>query len=349
MKKKFILMVMLTIAVIISPLKVNASTVDESKVDSDGLVFIGWDPNVEVKVEEGIYYVTLTGDVKQDLIINGDEEVVLDLNGHKFTNFTLSCEALKVLEGGKLTIIDSSGDNSGLVTHQENSTYSVITNLGTLIIKSGSFETTQSFYVIRNEGNMTIDGGTFNSTSTDTSLIGNIKYELEDVTPTMTINNGSFTAISNAIRNNVNSSVTINNGTFVSENAFALDNSATAIVTGGSLTSTNNSAIRNIVNNSNATETSLKVKNATLTSADGKDNYTIYDATLKKDVTDKYEITTDADGNQVVVEKEVEQPNTDDKVTNPNTLDNIYIYVIIGFVALIGITMTIFKLKRFNY
>ena len=346
MRKRIMYILGVFLTLVCVPMGVNASTVDIStgtdKIDID------WDPNVEVTKQDDVYYVKLTGDVAQDFIIKSGEDVVLDLNGHKFLNFTEACEALKVLEGGKLTIKDSVG--TGVVTQKEASTYSAITNLGTLVIESGNFETTQNFYVVRNEGNLTINGGNFKSTS-NTSLIGNIKYVNDEGvvvtkgTPVMTINNGIFTATSNAVKNGANCVVTIAGGTLTSTNAFALDNLADATVTGGTLTSVNNSAIRNQVNVAGAASNSLKVSGATLSSAEGKSNYSVYDEKLGKDVTDNYVVVTDEDGNQTVIEKVVEEkPNTDTttnngsanttntNVTNPKTGD-INLLVILSLIG----------------
>ena len=153
MKRFTCLLGVITLSMLLFVTGVNASTVDESKAPDK--VFIGWDPNVDVEVREDIFYVTLTGEINQDLIIENGEEVILDLNGFTFENFTKECEAIKVLKGGKLTIIDS-GD-TGTVTHIEGSTYSPITNLGTLIIEDGNYTISDSFYIVRNEGIATIN------------------------------------------------------------------------------------------------------------------------------------------------------------------------------------------------
>lgn len=327
---------------------VNAATVDESK--APGKVFIGWDPNVEVEVREDVFYVTLTGDIKQDLIIEDGEVVVLDLAGNKFENFTLATEAIKVEKGGELTIIDSVG--TGVVTHQEGSTYGPITNLGTLTIEGGNYEINDSFYVVRNEGTATIKGGTFTSTSTDTSLIGNIRYVDESVTPVLTIEDGTFTAVSNTVKNNPNSEITINGGTFTSENAFALDNNGVAVVNGGELTSTNNSAIRTTINSDS--ETSLKVANtAVLSSSTDKADYAIYDATKAADVTEDYDVTLDENGNVVFTEKEeVETPTepepSEPEIENPSTSDNVLTYMVIGGISIVGIAGASLYLKKRN-
>ncbi len=352
MKRFTCLLGVITLSMLLFVTGVNASTVDESKAPDK--VFIGWDPNVDVEVREDIFYVTLTGDINQDLIIENGEEVILDLNGFTFENFTKECEAIKVLKGGKLTIIDS-GD-TGTVTHIEGSTYSPITNLGTLIIEDGNYTISDSFYIVRNEGIATINGGTFTSTSTDTSMIGNIQYEDTSVTPVLTIEDGTFTAVSNVLKNNENSVMVVNGGTLTSENAYALDNAAVAEVNGGTLTSENNSPIRNIINPTDGNEASLKVSNATLNAAADKADYALYDATLQSDVTDKYEVSVDENGNITFVSTEIpdpvpENPDTttpEEPIENPSTNDNVVTYIVLGAVSIIGIVAAGILIKRFN-
>ena len=332
----------------------NVSAIHVDNIDYDGS-----NVTVEQDDETGVYTLTLTGIADEDLIIRDGEEVILDLNGWMFVNFTKECEAIKIEKGGKLTIVDNSASQGGRVTHVADSTYGPITNLGTLIIEGGTFAVEDSFYVIRNEGTAIINGGTFTSTSTDTSLIGNIRYVDETVTPVLTIEDGTFTAVSNTVKNNPNSEVTINGGTFTSENAFALDNNGVAVVNGGELTSTNNSAIRTTINSES--ETSLKVAEAAvLTSNEDKADYTIYDATLNEDVTDNYNATVDEEGNVVFEEitTEPEEPTTptdpveeptepsEPVIENPSTLDNISVFMILGAISVIGLTVATVALKK---
>lgn len=297
--------------------------------------------NVTSENREGTYYLTLTGDAVQDLIVSDGETVVLDLNGHTLVNYTDAVETIKVNEGGVLTIVDNSAEKTGAVSQVETSTYGPITNYGTLIIESGNFTTPLDFYVVRNEGaNLTINGGNFTTGSTTTSLIGNIKYnELSADLPTMTINGGTFEAGSDVIRNNENTAVTITGGTFTSQSAFALDNLGSATVTGGTFTSVENSAIRHQIDSTNPDFSSFNITNATLNSATDKGDYAIYDRAVNEDVTDDYNVTTDADGNLVLEEltpvtdvtEETEEVSNEE---NPNTSDGILLFLgltIVGF------------------
>lgn len=297
--------------------------------------------NVTSENREGTYYLTLTGDAVQDLIVSDGETVVLDLNGHTLVNYTDAVETIKVNEGGVLTIVDNSAEETGTVSQVETSTYGPITNYGTLIIESGNFTTPLDFYVVRNEGaNLTINGGNFTTGSTTTSLIGNIKYnELSADLPTMTINGGTFEAGSDVIRNNENTAVTITGGTFTSQSAFALDNLGSATVTGGTFTSVENSAIRHQIDSTNPDFSSFNITNATLNSAADKGDYAIYDKAVNEDVTDDYNITTDADGNLVLEELTPVTDVTDEteevsNEENPETSDGILLFLgltIVGF------------------
>lgn len=297
--------------------------------------------NVTSENREGTYYLTLTGDAVQDLIVSDGETVVLDLNGHTLVNYTDAVETIKVNEGGVLTIVDNSAEKTGAVSQVETSTYGPITNYGTLIIESGNFTTPLDFYVVRNEGaNLTINGGNFTTGSTTTSLIGNIKYnELSADLPTMTINGGTFEAGSDVIRNNENTAVTITGGTFTSQSAFALDNLGSATVTGGTFTSVENSAIRHQIDSTNPDFSSFNITNATLNSAADKGDYAIYDRAVNEDVTDDYNITTDADGNLVLEELTPVTDVTDEteevsNEENPETSDGILLFLgltIVGF------------------
>ncbi len=297
--------------------------------------------NVTSENRDGIYYLTLTGDADEDLIVSAGETVVLDLNGHTLVNYTDAVETIKVNEGGALTIVDNSAGKTGTVSQVETSTYGPITNYGTLIIESGNFTTPLDFYVVRNEGaNLTINGGNFTTGSTTTSLIGNIKYnELSADLPTMTINGGTFEAVQDVIRNNENTAVTITGGTFTSQSAFALDNLGSATVTGGTFTSVENSAIRHQIDSTNPDFSSFNITNATLNSAADKGDYAIYDKAVNEDVTDDYNITTDADGNLVLEEltpvtdvtEETEEVSNEE---NPETSDGILLFLgltVVGF------------------
>ena len=354
---------------------VNAATVDSEQADARGQFYVGTPgTNVEVtKEEDGTFNVKLTGNAVQDIIIYEGEDVTLDLNGYTLTNFTPECEAIKVLYGGKLTIMDSSEEGTGTVTQVATSKFSAITNQGTMIIESGNFITTLSQYVVRNENNLTINGGTFTNESSDTSLIGNIvnmdKSVPEDVKPTMLINEGSYTANSNTVINNENCVVEIAGGTFTSENAYALDNWSEATVSGGKLTSINNSAIR-YGDRGQSESVSLTITGGTIVSYETADDIKIVDENAVLDVRGNLSITggsftsdvseylpsdlelvDDGNGNLVVAEKEVQEEETvptETPVENPDTSDiNLVFIISLIVLATAGLTYTLRK-RKFN-
>ena len=193
---------------------------------------VNW--GVATQEADGTYKLKESTDaIKQDIIIGSGENVVLDLNGQDLINFTPACEAIKVEQGGTLKIIDSAG--GAVVTHRDDSTYSVLTNLGTLTIEGGTYTTSKSFYVIRNEGELVIDGATIKSTATDTSTVGNIG----DTNPTITVKSGNLESDYVLIINRDNCEVTIEGGTLTTkgENGYVVANKAgTLNIKGGTLT-----------------------------------------------------------------------------------------------------------------
>lgn len=375
MKKLKLLTMIAAIFLFCGMVNVNAATVDSEQADARGQVYVGTPgTNVEVtKEEDGTFNVKLTGNAVQDIIIYEGEDVTLDLNGYTLTNFTPECEAIKVLYGGKLTIMDSSEEGTGTVTQAATSKFSAITNQGTMIIESGNFITTLSQYVVRNENNLTINGGTFTNESSDTSLIGNIvnmdKSVPEDVKPTMLINGGSYTANSNTVINNENCVVEIAGGTFTSENAYALDNWSEATVSGGKLTSINNSAIR-YGDRGQSESVSLTITGGTIVSYETADDIKIVDENAVLDVRGNLSITggsftsdvseylpsdlelvDDGNGNLVVAEKEVQEEETvptETPVENPDTSDiNLVFIISLIVLATAGLTYTLRK-RKFN-
>ena len=375
MKKLKLLTMIAAIFLFCGMVNVNAATVDSEQADARGQFYVGTPgTNVEVtKEEDGTFNVKLTGNAVQDIIIYEGEDVTLDLNGYTLTNFTPECEAIKVLYGGKLTIMDSAEEGTGTVTQAATSKFSAITNQGTMIIESGNFITTLSQYVVRNENNLTINGGTFTNESSDTSLIGNIvnmdKSVPADVKPTMLINGGSYTANSNTVINNENCVVEIAGGTFTSENAYALDNWSEATVSGGKLTSINNSAIR-YGDRGQSESVSLTITGGTIVSYETADDIKIVDENAVLDVRGNLSITggsftsdvseylpsdlelvDDGNGNLVVAEKEVQEEETvptETPVENPDTSDiNLVFIISLIVLATAGLTYTLRK-RKFN-
>ena len=223
---KVLAVLALFVAVLFVTNGVQAATVTE---------LVNW--GVATQEADGTYKLKeTTGDIAQDIIIGNGENVVLDLNGQSLINYTAACEAIKVEQGGTLRIIDSKG--GAKVTHKEDSTYSVLTNLGTLTIEGGTYTTSKSFYVIRNEGELLIDGAIITSTATDTSTVGNIG----DTNPTITVKSGTLTSDYVLIINRDNCEVRIEGGTLTTkgENGYVVANKGgTLNIEGGTLTAEN--------------------------------------------------------------------------------------------------------------
>ncbi len=119
------------------------------------------------------------------------ENVVIDLAGHKLTNYTTGCEVIQVYNGSTLTIKDSSERKTGEITQKSGTTQVLIRNNGTLNIEGGKFSTigeNSQGGVIENSGNLTINGGDFKLEATNSKI--------------------------STINNNTNGTVTINGGTF---------------------------------------------------------------------------------------------------------------------------------------
>lgn len=107
-------------------------------------------------------------------------------------------------------------------------------------------ENSNDYYVILNHGVMTINGGTVKSTSTHSSLIDNGYYNfsssnerlghvdgVNELYPTLTINNGMFDGGLNTVKNDDNGKLVINNGTFRNTVQVSLMNWNETIVNGG--------------------------------------------------------------------------------------------------------------------
>ena len=183
MKKTLKVLLILSIFALLVMLT-NSVSAAYVEAKDEGDVFIGYDGSnvVVTKGADGVYNLELTGDAKQDLIIREGENVVLDLKGHTFENFTLACETIKIQAGGSLTLKDSVG--TGTLTVQDGSKYAVIENNGTLIIENGTV-VQKAWSAILNNGTATINNGKFEQEATST-------WSLIDNKGTLTINNGDF-------------------------------------------------------------------------------------------------------------------------------------------------------------
>lgn len=160
------IMAMLSFGVI----RVNAVTLDAAA-----------ERTTEFKVEGN--KITLLTDVDTGLEVKSGQDIILDLAGHKLTNYCLSngnCPSVAIhiqAADAKLTIMDS--DGRGVVaanTAKQTKTVSTIVNEGTLIIKGGTFEAegvNEGVSTIYNNKTLIIDDGTFKSGAKNAAAIHN--------------------------------------------------------------------------------------------------------------------------------------------------------------------------------
>ena len=301
-------------------------------VGPDGIGYDG--SNVTSKSENGVYYLTLTGDAVQDLEIASGEVVVLDLNGHNFTNFCTSCSAIYVKTGGKLTITDSG--NSGVISkkNETNANVSVVNNEGTLTIEGGKISGKgNGSAALLNSGNLTITGGTI--TTEEDNVFGLVNKG------TALINGGNFIQAHNfSVINNANE-MEITNGNFkAGEN--------------------NTSAYSLITNEGSNGKANLKVSGGTFNANNGvfynqgNDVVTVSGGSfsqqdVSKYLPDGYTMTQDENGNYTVAKSET-TPSEDNtkaeakdvagEITNPKTADSIILVTLTlllsGIVAVVA-------------
>lgn len=104
--------------------------------------------------------IVLKNDVTGDFTIAEDQNITLDLNGYTITNTSNHT----ITNNGKLTIKDSSTENTGKITNSTPGKGALVNNYGgTVDIESGTLTreeaTDNSWYVISNDGTMNIKGG----------------------------------------------------------------------------------------------------------------------------------------------------------------------------------------------
>lgn len=143
--------------------------------------------------------------------------ITLDLNGFTLSKGTEDQPLL--LNGGTLTIQDTSANKSGLLSTEKN-------------------------YTICNHGVMTINGGKFTTTDNNSSLIDNGYYDFNSQytnattktgieKPELTIVDGTFENGRNAVKNDDNGKLTIKGGTFSNSIQVPIMNWNEAEINGG--------------------------------------------------------------------------------------------------------------------
>ena len=321
MKKLRVILGLFVCAFMVVPFS-GAKAIDVAGIGYDG-------SNVTVEQKDNIYYLTLTGDAKQDLVIAAGEEVVLDLNGHNFINFASANSAIYVLNGGKLTITDS--HDGGTIKKSDVSSAPTVNNEGTLIVSGGTISANgEKSAALYNSGTLTVNGGTI--TTEEDNVFGLVNEG------TTVIEGGNFVQAHNfSVINNANK-MEIKDGTFAisdgNTGAYSLitnqgsTNDASLEVTGGSFTA-NGSVFYN----------------------EGEDTVTVsggsYSDDVSKYLADGFEMKEE-NGEFVLVKEEIITPETPseevkDEVENPKTSDGIMIAF--GLLAVSIVTVVIAKKK----
>lgn len=221
----------------------SATAPEESKIDSFDKL------KAAIEAAEAGETIKLDADITGDVVVPEDANITIDLNGKKITN----SGGHTIMNKGTLTIEgEGTVDN---ITHGKAALY----NKGTVTLNGGTFDRTQengqsdsssgsnSYYTIKNVGNMTINEGVNVRTANGnnqlgrfSSLVSNGYFDADDFknnkgvdSPTLTINNGTFSGGLNTIKNDDRAELTINNGTFKNFYQATVQNHNIATINGG--------------------------------------------------------------------------------------------------------------------
>lgn len=177
--------------------------------------------------------IELIADTTENITVAADDNITLDLNGHKVTNTNTHT----ISNNGHLVIKDDSSASAATgtvdnITHGKAAIY----NDGTLTIQGGmytrSLETQDwvddgadnSWYTVVNVGTMTINDGFFTTADGQSENLGNRSSLIrngDDTSPgNLTISNGKFVSGANVIKNEPGSVIeAITGGTFTMDNS----------------------------------------------------------------------------------------------------------------------------------
>ena len=120
------------------------------RFSTDAICEVSTEEQLKEAVTLNVANIRLAADITltQEVVIQEGRTVTLDLNG-KTLNRGLSSatnygHVLKVLSGNKLTVLDSSGNNSGSIRGGYTGSGGAINNLGTFILNGGTIEASNS-------------------------------------------------------------------------------------------------------------------------------------------------------------------------------------------------------------
>ena len=189
--------------------------------------------------------IALQADITGDFVIDANKNVSLDLNGCKITNESEHT----ITNNGTLTIKDSSEGKTGIIDNVTHARAAVWNN-GIAVLEGGTYTRSlengqskedsgnNSYYNIVNHNHMTIESGvTVKQDGNFSSMIENGWYngnENKEKTPSiMIIEGGTFSGGLNTVKNDDYGELTINDGTFSNISQAAFLNWNTATINGG--------------------------------------------------------------------------------------------------------------------
>lgn len=188
--------------------------------------------------------IALQADITGDFVIGTNKNVSLDLNGHKITNESDHT----ITNNGTLTIKDSS-EKTGTIDNVSHARAAVWNN-GIAILEGGTYTRSlengkskedsgnNSYYNIVNHNHMTIESGvTVKQDGNFSSMIENGWYNgnqnTAETPSIMIIEGGTFSGGLNTVKNDDYGELTINDGTFSNISQAAFLNWNTATINGG--------------------------------------------------------------------------------------------------------------------
>lgn len=223
--------------------------------------------------------IVLKNNVTGDFTIEEEQNITLDLNGYTITNTSNHT----ITNNGKLTIKDSSTENTGTVDNVSHGKATVWNN-GTTTLEGGNFIRSQeagidanhnggnSYYTLLNHGTMIVKDGVYvENKGKYSSLFENGWQNGNDndsgKNSVLTIEGGTFSGGLNTIKNDDYGELTINDGEFANVSQAVFLNWNVAEVNGGTFAVENNaqSVILNGYLNGTMDQGQLTIHNGTFT------------------------------------------------------------------------------------
>ena len=299
--------------------------------------------------------------IKQDIVIQNGENVVLDLNGQTLTNFTDGCSTITVENGGILTV-----SGTGIITNTSNNNVPTITNNGTLTIVGGNITSNNTNYAtcILNNGTVEVNGGTITTTTqkcwgltnSGTAKIQAGTFEQKGDFSVimnagdMTISGGTinvtsgYSAITNESADGNSASLKVTDVT-VTGAKYIISNPGDeeVAVTGGTFGTDSN--ISEILGDSYIVDENGEVVEA----PENPDTPTPEEPSDDEDLTEEKPTDEEITDNEVVETPDVDSDvnETDGEVSeNPKTGDTIIVFATIFVVAIVGLVVTLKAKKK---